>query len=172
MNESLPLPANFIAHTPPFDDSEWRALTDLYSHGACHVLAIAAAELWADMFSGFLVIENPFEICWENPRDPDDTLPFVVHVYAIFRTPTGEMALDIFGIRAKDMARIEAGRRYSVGSDAQEEEVSLDFLFEQYIDHDDPEDPAAGFRPLRPIGDGEVAAARGLLAKIVPNGLT
>lgn len=161
---------DFTPHRPPIDPISWEGEVDYYSQGSCHILALAAADLWPESFSHFLVVTNPHEVSWQNPDDPDDALPFVVHVYAVFLSPDGEIALDIFGLRPAHRACEESGERYSVGCDAESESLNRDLLISAYVERDDPEDPARWFRPLHEVQETDLDAARTLLNTLLPDG--
>lgn len=158
-------------HAPQMDATQWRGEIEFYSQGSCHVFALAAASLWPQSFEKYLAILNPDEASWINPADPDDIIEVVVHVYAVFRTPAGPVALDIFGLRPEAQARKEAGERYAVGPCASEEELSEFLLRSCYIDRDEADDPASGFRPLHEVEDQHLAEARRLLEILHPGAL-
>lgn len=164
-------PIAFRAHAHPYDETTWEGLVELYSQGSCHVLALAAAEIWKDRFSHFQIITNPYEMSWENPSDPDDGIACVVHVYAVLRHGERDVSLDIFGLRDETLACTESGERYSVGFDACEDGYTHYLLHENLIERNDPEDPACGFRPLHQVSERDLEEAEAVLRTLYPSAL-
>lgn len=81
-----------------------------YSHGGCHELAVALhRKLGWDM----VVVTQPEEPYWEDEGDPDNSIPCVVHVYAV--DPAGN-AWDILGSRPSEQVRQETQERFLVGN--------------------------------------------------------
>lgn len=83
---------------------------EYYSQGWCNVFAKAANEA----FDGrvYLVVTDPDDLAYEAP-DPDDSLPVVIHVYAIIRRDDRDWALDVFGMRPLESVEREVVERYS-----------------------------------------------------------
>lgn len=98
-----------------------------YSWGECHVFAVALHRRFGWPMK---IVTDLAERYWEDPDDPDNYIPSVVHVYAV---DENDMAWDISGVRPvseiyhdlntwckvkeydSEMVHSEAGLRYFVG---------------------------------------------------------
>lgn len=99
-----------------------RAEMELYSSGECHVLAAAFCRKagWP-----ILLVLDMAERWWEDPSDPDNFIPSVVHAYAL--DPDG-YAWDIAGRRPTGDVPSDAHARFQVmeyGSDELRSEGEL-----------------------------------------------
>jgi len=122
----------------------------LYSSGLCHVFAIALHRRFG---WPFLVVLDREERFWEDPDDPDNWLPAVVHVYAV--DPEGQ-AWDVLGARPAQEAQADARSRWRIG-EYDSEEIGTETGLMAYV-----EDEAAGDeveRPLAAFGEADVKEA-------------
>jgi hypothetical protein len=74
---------------------------DLYTQGHCHHLALALHRQFG--WRILLAIDHG-EAFWEDPHDADNTLPAVLHVWAV---DWSGQAWDIRGVRPQESVRAE-----------------------------------------------------------------
>lgn len=144
---------------------------ELYLRGGCHLFAIAALDLLSTgaVPLGFRVVTDPQEPFWESDTDPDDQVPAVVHVYAVLRGPEGEVAVDVLGARPLERAVRECAELFGVPAPDFEDYPDLEGLRDLIEEEGDPE--TADRRPLWPISAAEIAAARGVAARLFRDGV-
>lgn len=138
-----------------------------FLYGECHVLAVALHRKYG---WPLLVVECYDEPYWEDPEDPDNTLPSIFHVYAL--DETSGLAWDIRGARPEneviqDVAQVFDTDALSLSTDTLYSEEELKNLVGYWADDgDEPID-----RPLSAYDDNDVREAsitiEGLLAPII-----
>lgn len=136
-------------------------LREQYSHGECHVLAVAMHRQFGWPIH---VVLDAAELYWEDPDDPDNVIPSVVHCYAV--DPDGN-AWDIHGVRPESSIRREASMTYAIG-DYDSHLVETEEELATYVgcwvakadpnDDDEPE-PDPIDRPLHEYTDDDVEEA-------------
>lgn len=125
-----------------------------YLVGDCHILAVA---LHRQMGWQMAVVLNEDAWFWEDPRDPDNGIPEVVHVYAI--DPQGR-AWDIRGARPEDTLVADCADHFLMDASG----LSVDWVkgeidLEPYVGEGVDEDGQGFDRPLAAYTDQDVARA-------------
>lgn len=134
---------------------------DYYSQDFCHAFAMAAHEAFAG--THFVIITNPDELAYEA-EDPEDSIPAVVHVYAIVEHEGRDWALDVYGMRPARSIMDEVVERYSAGIVAYDE-VTLGGL-KHLIRDPQSSSPTQAFRSLAEVSDRVMAGARERVAEV------
>lgn len=144
---------------------------EYYAHGSCHVFAVAALQVFAAEARpcGFRVMLDPYECAWIDPRDPDNALNAVVHVYAVLEHEEREIAVDIFGIRELAAAEDDCRDIYAPGILAFEDCTELEDLM-RFVSrgNDDPDD---ALKPLHEFDAKMVEEAARDVRMAFPDGL-
>ena len=122
---------------------------EFYATGMCHAFAVALHRRFG--WTIHLVLDQG-ERYWEDPEDPGNWIPAVVHAYAV----DGDLnAWDIFGMRPFSDVRLEAEGLFAVrGYDS--EEVRSEDELRAYVGFwaDEPSEPID--RPLADYDDRDV----------------
>ena len=144
--------------TPPMPLEE---ALELYTQGLCHVLAVA---LHRKLGWEIVLALNPEADFWEDPDDPDNGIPEVLHAYAV--DPQGR-AWDIRGHRPQEAIREDTSEL--IGNS----EVDTDWLANEgemamYVGEwaDDGEEPID--RPLIAYTDQDVEEAWAVACALIP----
>jgi hypothetical protein len=80
---------------------------EMYCEGSCHVLAVALHRQFGWRLC--LVLDHSVRH-WEDPDDPDNYIPAVVHAYAV---DDQDCAWDIQGVRPMADIASEAGEQFN-----------------------------------------------------------
>jgi hypothetical protein len=137
------------------DDNDLTNDEHYYAYGACHIFAIAAQRLKG---GSFLVIEDHEEYFWGSDEDPDDYIPAVLHVFAVWDTSEGQVAVDIFGQRPLEDALAEAQERFRVPHATDDTIPNESLLIEMYVDTEEDAD-----RPLTSFSESDIEDAMKIL---------
>lgn len=89
-----------------------------YVSGQCHVLAVA---LHRHLGWSMVAVISEESLFWEDPDDPDNGIPEVIHVYAV---DSQNQAWDIRGARPAEQIRSDAAEWFVLS----EEDLSTDWL--------------------------------------------
>ena len=91
---------------------------DHYLNGQCHTLAVA---LHRHLGWELVSVLNDDAFFWEDPEDPDNGIPEVIHVYAV---DPNHQAWDIRGSRPADQVVADAADWFAVS----EQSLSTDWM--------------------------------------------
>ena len=128
------------------------SLIDYYTSGSCHELAVALNRNLGWQIALVVLPDAPY---WEDESDPGNTLPSVLHAYAV--DPDGN-AWDIEGVRPADQMVRDAEERFQESGAAMEMMFGEDDL-RTYVGYWGDEDEGAIDRPLTDYTDQDVAEA-------------
>lgn len=134
----------------------------LYLEGSCHLFALALHRMHG---FGLLVFSDLGEVYWEDPEDPDNTIPAVLHVYAV----DGDgVAWDVLGGRPREKIVEEMRDRHWNLDIPEEDDIASEASLMTYVDHADADDPEGSVdRPLHSIRPEDVAEATADVSRIL-----
>lgn len=133
----------------------------VYTSGDSHALAVALHRRFG---WSLVVVTDSRDPVWVDPEDPANSIPSVVHVYAL--DGNGD-AWDIRGKRPRMAIRDEMYEFFNVQDFEEEEcadEEDLSFYVGVWSDTGDPV-----VRPLPSYTDDDLFAAESVIVRIYPN---
>lgn len=139
------------------------AQTETYRHRLCHVFAVALHRRFGWAIHLVLDQSEPF---WTDPRDSDNYIPAVIHVYAV--DPQGN-AWDVSGVRALNTIAEDLAQWTTIGehdSDDVIAESGLRSYVGSWSDDDDEQDEPID-RPLSDYADADVVEADGVAMRVL-----